>query len=159
MLFVSCAEKVQDNTVSVIPQPMFMRVDDGLFNINKDTKLLIDQPSEEMLRIAGFLNEKLAKAAGFELELITDGPMPKANVIAFMNAGMPSEEYVINVTPNMVLVDYGDGAGAFYALQTIFQPPKLKQNKKEHTLSLKQAKIFLNKVTSSVQEVMFFIFL
>ena len=85
MLFVSCAEKVQDNTVSVIPQPMFMRVDDGLFNINKDTKLLIDQPSEEMLRIAGFLNEKLAKAAGFELELITDGPMPKANVIAFMN--------------------------------------------------------------------------
>ena len=121
MLLVSCAEKVQDNTVSVIPQPMYMRVDDGLFNINKDTKLLIDQPSEEMLRIAGFLNEKLSKAAGFELELITDSPMPKANVIAFMNAGMPSEEYVINVTPNMVLVDYGDGAGAFYALQTIFQ--------------------------------------
>ena len=57
MLLVSCAEKVQDNTVSVIPQPMFMRVDDGLFNINKDTKLLIDQPSEEILRIAGFLNE------------------------------------------------------------------------------------------------------
>ena len=121
MLLVSCAEKVQDNTVSVIPQPMYMRVDDGLFNINKDTKLLIDQPSEELLRIAGFLNEKLSKAAGFELELITDGPMPKANVIAFMNAGMPSEEYVINVTPNMVLVDYGDGAGAFYALQTLFQ--------------------------------------
>ena len=121
LMVVSCAQKAQDDIVSVIPEPMFMRVDEGVFNVNKDTKLLVDYTSEEMLRIAGFLNEKLSKAAGFELELITDGQMPKENVIAFMNAGMPTEQYVINVNPNMILVDYGDGAGAFYALQTLFQ--------------------------------------
>ena len=86
LMVVSCAQKAQDDTVSVIPEPMFMRVDEGVFNVNKDTKLLVDYTSEEMLRIAGFLNEKLSKAAGFELELITDGQMPKENVIAFMNA-------------------------------------------------------------------------
>ena len=121
MLVMSCAQKAQDDTVSVIPEPMYMRIDEGVFNINKDTKLVVDYTSEEMLRIAGFLNEKLSKAAGFELELIPDGPMPKENVIAFMDAGMPTEQYVINVNPNMILVDYGDGAGAFYALQTLFQ--------------------------------------
>ena len=119
---VSCAEKkVQENTISVIPQPMYARADEGVFNIGKDTKIVIDNPSEEMLRIAGFLNEKLSKAAGFELEVISGGPMPKENFIAFLDAGMPTENYVINVRPQNIIVDYGDGAGAFYALQTLFQ--------------------------------------
>lgn len=119
---VSCAEKkVQENTISVIPQPMYARADEGVFNIGKDTKIVIDNPSEEMLRIAGFLNEKLSRAAGFELEVISGGPMPKENFIAFLDAGMPTENYVINVRPQNIIVDYGDGAGAFYALQTLFQ--------------------------------------
>ena len=119
---VSCAEKkVQENTISVIPQPMYARADEGVFNIGKDTKIVIDNPSEEMLRIAGFLNEKLSKAAGFELEVLSGGPMPKENFIAFLDAGMPTENYVINVRPQNIIVDYGDGAGAFYALQTLFQ--------------------------------------
>ena len=119
---VSCAEKaVQENTISVIPQPMYSRADEGFFAINKDTKIVLDYPSEEMQRIAGFLNEKLSKAAGFELEVISGGSMPKENFIAFMNAGLQTESYEINVVPQHILVDYGDGAGAFYALQTIFQ--------------------------------------
>ncbi len=119
---VSCAEKaVQENTISVIPQPMYARADEGVFNIDKDTKIVVDIHSEEMLRIAGFLNEKLSKAAGFELEIVQDGSMPKENFIAFLDAGMPAENYVINVRPQNIIVDYGDGAGAFYALQTLFQ--------------------------------------
>lgn len=118
---VSCVEEVRENTVSVIPQPMAFRVDEGVFDIDKNTKIVLDSPSEEMLRIAGFLNEKLSKAAGFELEIIENGPMPDGNFIAFLNSGLPTENYVINVRPSSVAVDYGDGAGAFYALQTIFQ--------------------------------------
>jgi hexosaminidase len=119
---VSCAEKtVQENVISVIPQPMYARVDEGVFTIDKDTRIVVDNSSEEMLRIAGFLNEKLSKAAGFELEVLPGGPMPKDNFIAFLDAGMPTESYVINVRPENIIVDYGDGAGAFYALQTLFQ--------------------------------------
>ena len=121
-LLVSCAEtKVQDNSISVIPEPMYCRADEGVFVIDKDTKIVVDDLSEEMQRIAGFLNEKLSKAAGFELEIVKDGPMPRENFIAFMNAGLQSESYEINVVPQHILVDYGDGAGAFYALQTLFQ--------------------------------------
>ena len=119
---VSCAEKkVQENTVSVIPQPMCVRVDEGTFSIDKNTKVFVDYPTEEVLRTVGFLNEKFAKAAGFELEVIAGGTMPKENFIAFMDAGMESEHYVINVYPNSIFIEYGDGAGAFYGLQTLFQ--------------------------------------
>ena len=119
---VSCAEKkVQENTISVIPQPMCIRVDEGTFSIDKNTKVFVDYPTEEVLRTVGFLNEKFAKAAGFELEVIAGGTMPKENFIAFMDAGMESEHYVINVYPNSIFIEYGDGAGAFYGLQTLFQ--------------------------------------
>ena len=108
------------DTVSIIPQPRYVQMDEGTFRIDKDTKIFLDEPVEEYMRIAGFLNERLLTAAGFSLE-ITDEMTADGNVIFFMNAGLPSEAYGIHVEPNRIVIDYGDGAGAFYALQTIFQ--------------------------------------
>ena len=108
------------DTVSIIPQPRYVQMDEGTFRIDKDTKIFLDEPVEEYMRIVGFLNERLLAAAGFSLE-ITDEMTADGNVIFFMNAGLPSEAYGIHVEPNRIVIDYGDGAGAFYALQTIFQ--------------------------------------
>lgn len=79
----------------------------------------LEDASEEILRIVGFLNEKLSKAAGFELQVVDARPYEDA--ICFVAAEMPSESYAINVQPAAISVEYGDGAGAFYALQTLFQ--------------------------------------
>ena len=108
------------DTVSIIPQPRYVQMNEGTFRIDKDTKIFLDEPVEEYMRIAGFLNERLLAAAGFSLE-ITDEMTADGNVIFFMNAGLPSEAYGIHVEPDRIVIDYGDGAGAFYALQTIFQ--------------------------------------
>ena len=108
------------DTVSIIPQPRYVQMDEGTFRIDKDTKIFLDEPVEEYMRIAGFLNGRLLAAAGFSLE-ITDEMTADGNVIFFMNAGLPSEAYGIHVEPDRIVIDYGDGAGAFYALQTIFQ--------------------------------------
>lgn len=115
----SCAEKQKDTEISILPQPQAIRVDEGVFEVDKATKIYMDPCTDEMKRVAGFINEKFAKAAGFELEIVDR--MPEENFIAFMNAGMPTESYVINAKPQGVFIDYGDGAGAFYAVQTLFQ--------------------------------------
>lgn len=115
----SCAEKQKDTEISILPQPQAIRVDKGVFEVDKATKIYMDLCTDEMKRVAGFINEKFAKAAGFELEIVDS--MPEENFIAFMNAGMPTESYVINAKPHGVFIDYGDGAGAFYAVQTLFQ--------------------------------------
>ena len=116
-LFVSCAGTVSEQPeVSVIPRPQSVRVDEGTFCISKDTKVHLEDASEEILRIVGFLNEKLSKAAGFELQVVDARPYEDA--ICFVAAEMPSESYAINVQPAAISVEYGDGAGAFYALQT-----------------------------------------
>ena len=119
---VSCSVPAEREAVSVIPQPQHMRIDEGSFAITRSVPLYLDEVTPEMERIAGFLNERLATAAGFTLKVEeadlrnTDKPG-----IWFLNAGMPSEHYYLQVLPKRILIEYGDGAGAFYALQTLLQ--------------------------------------
>lgn len=122
ILLVACSDKTSESpALSIIPQPQYIYVEDnaGSYRITKGTKIFIGEPSEEMFRIAGFLNERLSRAAGFELKIVEE--MPAENAIYFMNAGLPAENYSINIEPSRIVIDYGDGAGAFYALQTLFQ--------------------------------------
>lgn len=119
-VIISCEQKTaQDNTISVIPQPQMISELEGTFKIDKDTKIFLASPDEEMHRVAGFLNERLLQAAGFELDFIEE--QVSDNVIVFKNADKPSESYVINARPDSIVIDYGDGAGAFYAVQTLLQ--------------------------------------
>lgn len=105
--------------VSVIPQPQHLETAEGRFVIDKTTKIVLYDPSPELERIATFLNDRLEKAAGFRLETVCGLTEEKA--IFFMDAGKESEAYNLHVFPERIVIDYGDGAGAFYALQTLFQ--------------------------------------
>lgn len=119
-VLVSCGQNIpQDNTISIIPQPQSVVEMDGTFTITKDTRICLDDMSEEMLRVAGFLNDRLRQAAGFELEVVSEPG--KANFIAFRNKEGVPESYTIDAGPDSFVVGYADGAGAFYAIQTLLQ--------------------------------------
>ena len=119
-VLVSCVQnKPQDNTISIIPQPQSVVAQDGTFTITDDTQVSLDNMSEEMVRVIGFLNERLRQAAGFELEIVSEPTKDKC--IAFVKSEGAPESYVINAKPDSFVVDYADGAGAFYAVQTLLQ--------------------------------------
>jgi hexosaminidase len=119
-VMVACEQKkVQDNTISIIPQPQSVVELDGTFTITKNTRICLDNQSDEMLRVVGFLNERFRQAAGFELEVVTESD--SENSIAFKNTAGAPESYTINAGPASLVVDYADGAGAFYAIQTLLQ--------------------------------------
>lgn len=119
-VLVSCGQKkTQDTTISIIPQPQSVVELEGTFTITDDTRICLDQMSEEMLRVVGFLNERLRQAAGFELEIVSEPA--KENFIAFKNSSGAPESYTINAKTDSFVVEYADGAGAFYAIQTLLQ--------------------------------------
>ncbi len=105
--------------VSVIPQPAHVRLDEGSFAITRKVPIVLHEWDSTIIRTAEFLNDHLEKAAGFTLVLTDD--LSADEGIFFMNAGLPSEAYGINVQPHRIVIDYGDPAGAFYALQTLLQ--------------------------------------
>ncbi|MBQ7640053.1 MAG: family 20 glycosylhydrolase [Bacteroidales bacterium] len=119
---VSCSAPAEREAVSVIPQPEHFQLGDGAFRITSDVPVYLDEMTPEFERIAEFLNERLSAAAGFTLKT-AEADLRNTNVrgIWFLNAGLPTERYELQVTPEKIVIEYGDGAGAFYGLQTLLQ--------------------------------------
>ena len=118
-LLLGCAQERERGTVSIIPQPQELQLNDGLFKISRSTSIVLDECTEQMKRTAGFLNDRLSTAAGFSLDIA--GVAKPSDAIIFSLAELPEEGYSIEVTEDLVKVGYGDAAGAFYAVQTLLQ--------------------------------------
>ena len=123
LLLASCGQKQEAGEPQVIPQPAFQQRLEGSFEIGRKTPVFIDAGDSALLRTVGFLNGHLQKAAGFELQVSDDDPLRHGNEegIFWLQAGSLPESYHLRITPDKVLVEYADGAGAFYALQTLLQ--------------------------------------
>ena len=108
----------QSGAISVIPQPSHVERSEGAFSITRHT--LVYAEGEEILRTVGFFNECLQSVSGFSLE-VSPVDFTQTEGIFFLDAGLPAEAYALHVEPGRIVVEYGDGAGAFYGLQTLFQ--------------------------------------
>ncbi len=124
LLLAACTAKEQAPAeVSIIPRPAFFQQGEGVFSIDRKVPVYVDSNDPELLRSVAFLNERLEKAAGFTLDVIQDDPLQhgQEKAVFILNAGWKKESYNLNVTPDRLLIEYVDGAGLFYAVQTIFQ--------------------------------------
>ena len=124
VLIASCASSPKEATqISIVPQPGFCQQTEGVFTIDRKTPVFVDFTDSTLLRTVAFLNERLQKAAGFTLDVIQDDPLDHGaeKGIFILNAGWKKEAYNLQVSPNRLLIEYVDGAGLFYAIQTIFQ--------------------------------------
>ncbi len=118
-LLLGCTHERKRGTVSIIPQPQELQLNDGFFKISRSTSIVLDECTGQMKRTAGFLNDRLSTAAGFSLDIA--GEAKSSDAIIFSLAELPEEGYSIDVTEDLVKVGYGDAAGAFYAVQTLLQ--------------------------------------
>ena len=123
VLVLGCSKKPVDRPIGIIPQPAFLQQEEGVFTLEKTTPVYVDAGDSSLLRTIGFLNERLEKAAGFSLKVIQDDPLRHGQEkgIFLLDAELSKEAYNLEITPGRVLIEYGDGAGAFYAVQTILQ--------------------------------------
>ena len=139
MLLASCAKVQEASKPQIIPKPAFLQLTDGTFRIDRKTTLFVETGDSAVLRTVGFFNDQLKKAAGFTLPVVSDDPLTHGGEkgIFWLDAGLKDEAYSLSVSPDMIKVEYGSGAGAFYALQTLLQ--------------MLPAAIFSDSVQSSVQ--------
>ena len=120
LTIVSCAPKAQAPAApQIIPLPAHLQMLDGSFRITADTPLWVDGP-EEFTRTAKFLSERFETVTGKPLTFAEEFPL--SGGIYFLQAdGYPAEGYLLRVESGRILIESSDGAGAFYALQTLLQ--------------------------------------
>ena len=124
LVAAACSAKQELREPQVVPQPASLQRTEGSFRIDRNVPVYVDIADSAILRTVGFLNERLQKAAGFSLDVISgDDPLHHRDegAILVLDAGLMKEAYNLDVTPKGIVIEYGSGAGVFYAIQTLFQ--------------------------------------
>lgn len=104
----------------IIPLPHHIERMEGSFTIGKATQIWIDEADSVLVRTARFLDERIGRS------LPVAQKFPETDAIYFRKVeSLPAEAYHLRVEPRRIVIESSDGAGAFYALQTLFQmaPP------------------------------------
>ncbi len=124
--FSSIAQDVQ-----LIPYPEKVVKGNGEFTIQPQTVLVVSETAEALLSALSPLNEKLAKAAGFQLKVAKVAPRSNFIAFAFDPSLSKPGAYSINVLSDKVLVTAKDPSGIFYAMQSLLQllPPAIESDR------------------------------
>ena len=112
-----------DATYAVIPRPTVLTPGAGRYLITPATMV---RTAPEFRRVARRFVRDIGGATGFDLAI---APLQRgaAGISLRLVPGMPREGYRLDVSPQAIVVQASDSAGAFYALETVKQllPPAI----------------------------------
>src|SRR5437868_1154862 len=121
MMILSVSVIAQNDEINIIPKPFFVKGENGSFKINRKTKIIATNESSR--KLGKILNAFLSTFHGFQLQFTRDKSAREVIQFDVLEHSSPRdhERYTIKVTTDRLSISGGDEAGAFYALQSIFQ--------------------------------------
>lgn len=116
--------------LTIVPKPLELKRGQGEFVFGHGTEIVA--PSG--LPAARHLHDMMAKAPGLDIRVGTESSASRQVVFRKAATGwsLGDEGYKLVSTPNSIVVEYAQPAGAFYAVQTIRQllPPNIESKSK-----------------------------
>ena len=138
VIFFGCKQEPKKTIeVNIIPKPVSLSVEDGVFTISKSTKVYFDNESEEINKVLEYFIEWFKNGSGIELEM---AKLPKKSSIYFTAENAPDslgeEGYLLEINEDKVIVTANTATGLFYAVQSIRQmlPPDFEKQNSEYRI-------------------------
>jgi hexosaminidase len=116
--------------LSLVPVPVSVEIRSGSFHIDARTSIAVDAGSPALKDIGRFLASRLRTSTGYPLPLDSaaalkpGGDMPSGAIVLALDtrgAAGKGEAYELTVASSGIRILAGSPAGAFCALQTLFQ--------------------------------------
>ncbi|MDR1258895.1 MAG: family 20 glycosylhydrolase [Tannerellaceae bacterium] len=114
-------EKVYNQGINIIPAPLSLVNNEGVFTVNKNTTFYASSP--EGRTVAEFFAARLNLSTGYRLGVSGKGA-DAGNTIALItdpSADVGDEGYTLDVAPHNVAVRARTAQGLFYGMQTFMQ--------------------------------------
>ena len=127
------ADNLTPSPISIVPCPV--RVVPGKGNFTFSDKTVFSVENHEQAVIARNFIDLFKKSSGI-IPQLTMGSSEKSHVRFTTDSSLKSEAYLLEVTPQQILVRASDTKGFFYALQTIrlLLPPAIEGNQRAKCL-------------------------
>ncbi|MGM9738068.1 MAG: beta-N-acetylhexosaminidase [Candidatus Cryptobacteroides sp.] len=116
------------NGLSIVPAPEKYIRKQGEFKVNAQTRILLRNSSEELRSAAEFFTGLFADAAGYDLQVVTDGGVSRNVIECVVSPDLKNDEsYRLTVRPSKITITGKTAAGIFYGFQTLRQllPPEI----------------------------------
>ncbi|SEB38651.1 hexosaminidase [Tenacibaculum sp. MAR_2009_124] len=116
LLFVNCHENIPKPIYpSIIPAPASQTMKNGLFSLNNEVSIKID---DRFTNVGNYLKKYLSK--NFNISL-SDNTNDKKIVFNYNDQIENEEGYTLEVTQTMIIIEAKSPRGAFYAVQSLIQ--------------------------------------
>ncbi|HLR38233.1 MAG TPA: beta-N-acetylhexosaminidase, partial [Chitinophagaceae bacterium] len=125
-------QAAQNEKIHIIPEPVSVDIDTGYFSLNSETKILYDAASAES--IAQMFQNQVKKSSGFDLDIKRRGSGRKNSISLQTNfvydSTLGDEGYILDVTPDKIVISANDAHGLFYGVQSLKQlfPPQIESD-------------------------------
>ena len=128
---LTCQVFSQSNTVSIIPEPVSVKLSNGVFTLPKN--VIIEAGSQPQLQqTIAFLRQRLSAATGSTITVTNPATSPTVSLILnrTTDAALGEEGYRLSVTPKKITISANEPAGIFYGVQSLIQlfPPAIESS-------------------------------
>ena len=128
------SEQGKQNIISIIPYPVALQEGKGQFELSSKTQLEVNDNG----RFANEINELqllMAKSLG---QPLSEEQGNNKIIVKISDRTLPAEGYELEITKNQITLSANEGAGIYYAIQTIRQllPAEVESGKIQQTVAL-----------------------
>ena len=112
----------ENKPLTLIPQPESVVLKEGNFVLSSETKVFV--PKEFKADLLPYLSGKIKNDLGIDLEISSGKTSKGLNSIRFEKSADPTiaaEGYILEITPENILIKANTYAGLFYGFQTLRQ--------------------------------------
>lgn len=112
----------QQQTISIIPEPVQMSQKTGLFQLPNTINISASE-NKEVQFAASLLKKKLSTATGYMVKLSSNAATANIQLVLNTTANntLGKEGYQLSVTPESIIIKANEPAGLFYGVQTLLQ--------------------------------------
>ena len=120
LLLLACPVTIFAQQVSIIPQPVELKLNEGNFSIDKNTTVQFNTSQAALKPAVDFFLNAVKDISGIALQQNKPAAKKVEFILAAQTAFKP-EAYSLTVTPSLIQIKASSYAGIFYGIQSVLQ--------------------------------------